>query len=385
MNDTNSHERRIITNSRCNASKSRTKVLHSFADSLSDIRLTPDERDYQRAERMYHAARLCATRGDLQRAQKLLTRSYAICNRLHLPETACNVARARIEIEHILMNAAAIRLWTARLDHWQDMLQRQSEQQEQQRREYYAVVLLWTDTCKEQTFERYVCKELHHIVPHYRLCADGNFTLALEMLDAEAILRSNSVYLQDEVRWLRFRILFSTQRYQDAQLLLQQMNRQTAATHRMAELLILANAYNELLNDFYDGMTERRKARVRLSTFMNSFSILASEPSGMYLAVFVYEITRLLVEHRFELANQRLAALRVRMHRCRPNGNLEELRILLLIIGYILSTSHRHKRNFPHHLMTMFYEGTAPIPYPQQGIIAYSELAYRLLRHLGYR
>ena len=177
MNDTNSHERRIITNSRCNASKSRTKVLHSFADSLSDIRLTPDERDYQRAERMYHAARLCATRGDLHRAQKLLTRSYAICNRLHLPECACNVARARIEIEHIQMNAAAIRLWTARLDHWQDMLQRQSELQEQQRREYYAVVLLWTDTRKEQTFEKYVCKELHRIVPHYRLCGDGEVTV----------------------------------------------------------------------------------------------------------------------------------------------------------------------------------------------------------------
>ena len=385
MNDTSKHDRRVDTNSRSKESKTRTKVLHSFADSLSDLRLSPDERDYQRAERMYHAAKLCIMRGELKKAQKLLTRAYAICNRLHLPDTACNVSRSRMEIEHIMMNAKALRMWAARLDHWQHELLLQSEEHSRRRSEYYAEVLLCLEDRNQQIFDRYVCKDLHLIVPQYRLCRDGNFSVALTMLDAQDIQNSNSVFLRDEVLWLRYRILLSTQRYWDAQLLLQQMNTQAVATQRMRELLLLANAYNELVHEFCADPAQCKPARTRLSTFMNSFHIISTESSGLYLAVFVYEITRLLIEHRYEHANLRLAALRVRMHRARRNGSLEELRVFLLIIGYILATSHRHKRNFPSHLMSKFYDGTEPIPYAQQGIIAYSELAYRLLRHLGYR
>jgi hypothetical protein len=163
------------------------------------------------------------------------------------------------------------------------------------------------------------------------------------------------------------------------------MNGQPVATQRMRELLVLANAYIGLVHDLYDEITNRMSTTIRLTTFMNSFSILAAESSGMFMGVFVYEIARLLLEHRYEVAHKRLAALRVRMHRSRAVGNLKDLRILLLVIGYILATSHRFKRNFPHHLMAMFYQNAAPTPYAQQGMIVYSELAYRLLKHLGYR
>lgn len=374
-----------ISDIRCKMSRQRLQELGHFADSLSALNLTHAERDIKRAVRMHHAAKLCITRGHLQVAQKLLTRSYSTACRLEQPALAASIAASRVELENIMRNSNAMRLWMTRRLTWEKRSSQQIDQRYHDREQFYSTVICTPVDCTNSHYDEYVCQELRHVIPLYDYCALGLYDHVLTMLDSPRYKSIQSVYLYDELRWLRFRLHCSTQRYEIATALLEEMQNKPPSTTRLREYVLLGTAYMSLQRQLYPGADTTCATHPRLSTFLNTFTVVSYELAGLHLSVYVYELVRLILEGKHVAADKRLAALRSRAYRQRAHGNLQELKLFLRVAGYILATSHRCKRTIPRQLLAAFHERTLVVPYAQQGIVAYSELAFRLFRYLGYR
>ena len=374
-----------ISRIRCKTSRRRLRELGEFAEELTALRLTEAERDSKRAERMHHAAKLCIHRGQLEVAQKLLTRSYSTACRLDSSTLAASIASTRYDLENILRNSAAMRVWMTRKLSWEAKIRLQNDLFNRNREQFYATVICTPVDRMNSHYEEYVCDELRHIIPLYDYCSLGVFDHVLKLLDFVECSANNSVYLHDEVRWMRFRLYCSMQQYEVASTLLEELQTNLPCTKRLREYVVLGTAYISLQRELYQIEDEHERVQPRLTTFLNSFNVVSYELAGLHLSVFVYELVRLIMRQNFAVANKRLAALRARVCRQQSHGNLEELRLFLRVAGYILATSHRCRRTMPQSLLQAFHQRTIVVPYAQQGIVAYSELAYRLLRYLGYK
>jgi hypothetical protein len=385
MKITSDDQNQPVSGIRSIMSRQRLRELGQFAETLSTLNLTQAERDVKRAERMLHAARLCINRGHLRDAQKLLTRSYSTASRLERSALAADIAGTRVGLENIMRNADAMRLWMTRQRSWEAKCRLDEEQRDEHREQFYSTVICTPVDRMNSHYDEYVCDDLRHIIPLYDYCSLGLFNNVLQMLDTSVYSVSQSAYLRDEVRWLRFRLHCSMQHYEIAASLLEEMQNNKPCTQRLREYVTLGSAYISLQRQLYHADDTSGLVQPRVSTFLNTFSVVSYELAGLHLSVFVYELIRLIMEHNYAMADKRLAALRSRVYRQRAHGNLEELHIFLRVVGYILGTSHRCKRAMPHHLLAEFHQRMIVVPYAQQGMLAYSELAFRLLRYLGYR
>lgn len=366
-------------------SRQRLRYLEQFSNTLSQLNLTPHERDRTRSLRMMHAAELCITRGQLRIAQKLLTRAYSSATRLGESELAMEIAQTRVELEHVFRNSAAIRLWSSRAHQWNMLLTKTHEERSRNRQLFYESVLGIRRDERKMSFNQYVCDELRHIILPYQYCSLGSYVEARELLEIESITRTSSVFLKEEVAWLQFRICCTLQRYSEAKEYLITMKNSTLVTKRLREYVRIGERYSELMELFYcEGGVDRLQPFSE-RWFVDSLDVVRHEASGMFLSVLVYELTLLLLKQRFTVADKRLAALRARIYRLQSDKSIDELRIFTRVVGYVLATSHRHRRVMPRQLLAEFQECSVYVPYPQQGIIPYSELAYRLVRYLGYK
>jgi hypothetical protein len=370
---------------RYSATRRKPNAMKEFAASLSQMHLSRQERATIVARQYVMAAQLCLDRGELPTAKKLLCRGYLVAARHHDSRIAMLAASMRVSIERIQRNARGMRLWTQRHEHWKARVTLSESTRNSFRKMYREHVVGLIEPQVPRYYNDYICDELRHVIVPYQHCSRGEYSRALQALDVLAIHQSRSIYLANEVCWLRFRICLSEQRYTEAASVYRQMKAAKMGTPRMHECRLLAQTMLELVSNLYSQHDDPVVFRYRLTSTVNSFEVLRNERTGLYFSVLIYEIVRLLLEHKYDKASSRLAAFRVRLQRCKPFALYEELHLMLKVVGYILATCHRLKRPFPAVIMQEFRLVGQDVPYIQQGLISYSELAYRLLRRLGYR
>lgn len=385
MDTTDRLQRRVNNLVRYSATRRRSNVLHEFSEVLSKIHLSPQERATIVSRHYALAAQVCINRGDLRIAARLLCRAYTIATRHTIPRIAVLVASMRMTIARIQRDSRGLRLWTQRCHQWKVVVTQNEEAQNLHRRMYRETVvgLVGPDTPRHDSYD--ICDDLRHMIIPYQHCSQGEYRQAMKALDKLEIHQSRSVYLADEVRWLRLRICLSEQRYADAAVLLTEMKASKLGSPRMHECQLLAQVILEMVTFLYSHEDDSPVFNRRITSIMNSFEVLRSERTGLYFTALTYELVRLLLEQKYALANSRLAAFRVRLQRCKSYLHHEELHVFLKVIGYILATCHRLKRPFPATLLQEFHSEHQDVPYIQQGLLPYSELAYRLLRRMGYR
>ncbi|MBM4178676.1 MAG: hypothetical protein FJ211_05010 [Ignavibacteria bacterium] len=376
----------VALESMCQSRKSRelTSNLKRFATSLDELDLSGKEHDLVMAERFLRAAKLVLERGMVPQAQKFCSRAYTLACKHDISDIAMRAATDRVTLEHILRNAQAIRLWTERRTFHEDRVKREEERQSQVRQLYLREVLCVDESNPKQVFIPYTCDEFRHLLLPYHLCSRGLFHAALNAVKGLAFVHTKSKFLQDELRWLTFRLYASTQQYDQAAAITRLIMESPAITARLQECSTIAAAYCDLMDVLRGPRLDQIRWATRIGMFSNSFHAIVNEPTGLYLSVFVYELVRAIIDQNFILAEQRLAALRVRVHRNEYNGRLFELRSFLKVIGYIQSTHYRYKKVFPTKLYNELINYGLQTKYAQQGIIPYSELAYRILRYLNY-
>lgn len=374
-----------IIHARWRESRQRLRYLEQFSDTLPQFNLTLGERDRIRAQRMLHAAELCITRGQLRIAQSLLTRAYSTAARLAASELALNIAQTRVELENVLRNAPAIRLWSKRAGQWNSHIAKMALERARVRQLFYESVLSIHLDNRRVNFDQFVCEELRHIILPYHYCSLSRYSEALKALESYDIALTSSVYLREESLWLLFRIYCSTQQYDRAKKCIADMKNRMIVTPRIREYIRIGEAYNGMVTALNREGTPEPTRTHFMSWFVNSFYVVRQETSGMFLSVLVYELAYLLMNQEYTTANKRLAALRTRVCRLQADETLDELRVFMRVAGYALAMSHRHKRTMPRHLLDAFRTCSSYVPYPQQGIIPYADLAYKLLRYLGYR
>lgn len=376
----------ITVQQRSHSQKSRqfTKQLQHFATTLDQLDLTTEEHDVVVAERFLQAAELVLHRGQILHAQKFYTRAYSLACKHDRADIALRAAAMRVTLEHIQRNAPAIRFWDERRIFQQQRLLKTEVCRKRERELYNQNVLAIREETSLQVFSPYICSEYKYLLLPYHLCSRGLYDAAMNAVNKPAITKSKSTFLQDETRWLRYRLYLSTQQYSQAARLVDDMKATPPVTARLQECSIIAAGYSNLMDILRVPSQEHRQWFMRIGTFSNSFQALVSEQTGLYLSVFVYELVRYIMENDHTAAEKRLSALRVRVQRSEYNGPLFELRSFLRVIGYIQSTCHRYKRIFPTKLFQELLECRQQTKYAQQGIIPYSELAYRLLKYLNY-
>lgn len=367
------------------ATRKRTRNLREFSLSLSRLHLSPIERASLQVDNLTRAAELSIRRGDLALAKQLLLRGYRLAKYHAISQEAAHTSLLRCNIEKITGNSRALRVWSERLAYWRTQEQRSIAVAAVYSRLYMRYVLGSEPHSQRIAQHDYVCQDMRYIILPYQYCTRRRYDCAMQSLDVLNIHQSRSVYLHQEVQWLRFRILCSLQQYQEARITLEDISSSVSRTTRFKECVILGKAYLELVGLLRDDLQDVPVFASRLTTFMNSFDVLSSERSGLYMAVLVYEIVRLTLEQKYEAAHRRLAALRVRLQRCPDSIDTAELHQFLKLIGYVIATIHRCKRRFPKELYQELQTTQATTLYILQGIAPYAELAYRLLRKLNYR
>lgn len=372
---------------RCRTSRQYTRLLESFTDNLDGVRLTHDEKRRKRIEQFIFASKAVVTRGNLRLAQRLLIRAYAHAVAIEAADLAEHAAAIRVRVENILRNAAAIRLWRQRQELWCKRKHRIETLSVRRRTAFYKHVIGNEPCNSDAYYEHYVCCDLYRVVQLYLHLTHGRYNNAIRMLDSRTLTHNTSVYLQAELHWLRFRLHCTNQAYGIAQEVLEECNRIKVLSHRLRECIKLGKAFIELWEAMSASQQLSREHRLttRVSTLMNSMEVISKEQPAMYLQVFIYEICRLLLDGRYHEADQRLAALRVRVHRYQIHADLSEVRLFLCVVAYVISTIHLVRRTYPHDLMKKFGMYTRYLPFAWQGIIPYSVLASKLLRSLDYR
>ena len=367
------------------ATRDRSRQLREFTVSLSRLHLSPSERASLHVNNLTRAAELSIRRGDLAVAKQLLLRGYRIATNHAISHEAAQASQLRSNIERINNNARGFRIWSERLAFWRRQEQRAELVAATYRNLYRQYVLGGETGSLRATCSDYVCQDMRHIILPYQYCSRRCYDSAITSLDRLEIHQSQSIYLRQEVQWLRFRIQCSLQQYQEARYTLGEMSTQIMRMPRMKECFTLGKAYLELLGLLYGDLQAMPAFSGRLTTFMNSFHVLQAERSGLYMAVLVFEIIRLILEQKYELAHRRLAALRVRLQRCPDALDTTELHQFLKVLGYILATIHKCQRRFPKELYHELQATPKTTLYILQGIAPYPELAYRMLRALRYR
>lgn len=374
-----------INSLRSRRSRALTNRLLEFSRSVHTVALDPREQAVVSIRQYILAAEVCVPRGHLQLAQKLLTRAYALSSRFLLSAECVAVSSMRAHLEAVLDNTAARRFWNLRVRTWQDRCMIDRHQAEADRTEYYDHVLCYKNDDSKLPFrEQFVCREVRHIIMPYRQCSERRYKNALERLQSPPISDTGSIFLSNESSWLRFRILCSMHCMDEAQQVLDELSRQSALSVRLTEYVQIGNAYLELYTMLTSEADQPHCFSARRTTLMNSFSHVNKELGGMMVALCVLEICRLVLEGEHQMADRRLAALRVRLVRRTVRNEIEDLRVFLRVINHILATQHRYRKKQPRKLLQQLEERTSPVRYTLQGIIPYDLLSILLLRYMGY-